>query len=83
METSAPAHIPRIVRLERIDEETPSIRSFWFSDTSLHQARPGQFAMVWVPGVDEVPRTGQCRYWRKYQIAPQPAEPVLRLMLNV
>ncbi len=48
-------HIPRAVRLERIQDETPSIRSFWFSDTSLHDAKPGQFAMVWVPGVDEVP----------------------------
>ncbi len=48
-------HSPRAVRLERIQDETPSIRSFWFSDTSLHNAKPGQFAMVWVPGVDEVP----------------------------
>jgi len=48
-------HTPRVVRLERIQDETPSIRSFWFSDTSLHDAKPGQFAMVWVPGVDEVP----------------------------
>ncbi|TMI20773.1 dihydroorotate dehydrogenase electron transfer subunit [Candidatus Bathyarchaeota archaeon] len=36
-------------------DETPSIRSFWFSDSTLHNAKPGQFAMVWVPGVDEVP----------------------------
>ncbi len=55
METTGPPHIPRVVRLERINDETPSIRSFWFSDESLHQALPGQFAMVWVPGVDEVP----------------------------
>jgi len=50
-----PLHIPRAVKLERISEETPSIRSFWFSDPALHQAKPGQFAMVWVPGIDEVP----------------------------
>ncbi len=43
------------MRLERILDETPSIRSFWFRDVSLHHAHPGQFAMVWVPGVDEVP----------------------------
>ncbi|TMI22717.1 dihydroorotate dehydrogenase electron transfer subunit [Candidatus Bathyarchaeota archaeon] len=48
-------HAPRSVRVERIQDETPSIRSFWFSDATLHHARPGQFAMVWVPGVDEVP----------------------------
>src|SRR2546425_4911696 len=48
-------HNPRVVRLDRIVDETPSIRSFWFSDSTLHNAKPGQFAMVWVPGVDEVP----------------------------
>jgi len=48
-------HIPRAVKLERIQDETPSIRSFWFSDLPLHDAKPGQFAMVWVPGIDEVP----------------------------
>src|SRR5215472_12431689 len=55
MEAAHPAHIPRAVTLERIREETPSIRSFWFSDTNLHRAHPGQFAMVWMPGIDEVP----------------------------
>ncbi len=55
MEFPYQPHTPRVVRLERIKEETPSIRSFWFSDTNLHHAHPGQFAMVWVPGVDEVP----------------------------
>ena len=55
VESSGQLHAPRAVVLERIVEETPSIRSFWFSDASLHDAKPGQFAMVWVPGVDEVP----------------------------
>ena len=48
-------HTPKAVRLDRIADETPSIRSFWFSDSTLHNAKPGQFAMVWVPGIDEVP----------------------------
>jgi dihydroorotate dehydrogenase electron transfer subunit len=48
-------HTPRAVRLDRIVDETPSIRSFWLTDSTLHNAKPGQFAMVWVPGVDEVP----------------------------
>ena len=56
MEQVAPQlHTPRAVHLDRIVDETPSTRSFWFSDASLHKAKPGQFAMVWVPGVDEVP----------------------------
>src|SRR3989441_9278860 len=48
-------HNPRVVRLDRMVDETPSIRSFWFSDSTLHNAKPGQFAMVWVSGIDEVP----------------------------
>jgi dihydroorotate dehydrogenase electron transfer subunit len=44
-----------MVKLERIVDETPSIRSFWFNDSNMHNAKPGQFAMCWIPGVDEVP----------------------------
>ncbi len=54
-QTQQPLHTPRTVKLDRIIDETPSIRSFWFSDTTLHHANPGQFDMVWVPGIDEVP----------------------------
>jgi dihydroorotate dehydrogenase electron transfer subunit len=45
--------LPRIVCIERVIKETPSIRTFRFS-TEI-SFRPGQFVMVWVPGVDEVP----------------------------
>lgn len=31
------------------------IQSYWFKDKKLQEARPGQFSMVWVPGIDEVP----------------------------
>lgn len=50
-----PMHeIPSVpVTITRIVEETPSIRTFEFSTTFA--ARPGQFVMVWVPGVDEIP----------------------------
>jgi dihydroorotate dehydrogenase electron transfer subunit len=54
-QTTEQLNAPRAVKLERIADETPSIRSFWFSDQNLHHAKPGQFSMVWVPGVDEVP----------------------------
>ncbi|MBS7643105.1 dihydroorotate dehydrogenase electron transfer subunit [Candidatus Bathyarchaeota archaeon] len=45
----------RIVRLERIHIETPSIKSFSFHDSLCATAKPGQFIMVWVIGTDEVP----------------------------
>ena len=45
--------MPAGVTITEIVEETPSIRTFVF-DREI-AARPGQFVMVWVPGVDEVP----------------------------
>ncbi len=45
--------MPIGVTIKEIVHETPSIRTFVF-DRSM-DARPGQFVMVWVPGVDEVP----------------------------
>ncbi|MFA7562941.1 MAG: dihydroorotate dehydrogenase electron transfer subunit [Methanoculleus sp.] len=45
--------MPFGVTITEIVEETPSIRTFVF-DREI-AARPGQFVMVWVPGVDEIP----------------------------
>ncbi len=45
--------MPIVVTLREIIQETPSIRTFVF-DREI-PARPGQFVMVWVPGVDEIP----------------------------
>ena len=46
---------PRIVRVRRVEKETPTIKSLTFYDKACSQATPGQFVMVWVPGVDEIP----------------------------
>jgi dihydroorotate dehydrogenase electron transfer subunit len=45
--------IPVAVRIESIVQETPSVRTFMLSREV--EFRPGQFVMVWVPGVDEIP----------------------------
>lgn len=45
--------LPRVVKIERVVRETPSIRTFVLSEE--FEFRPGQFVMVWVPGVDEIP----------------------------
>ena len=46
---------PRIHPLQRIVDNTARHKTFYFSDEQCAQATPGQFVMVWVPGVDEVP----------------------------
>lgn len=45
--------LPLPVTITRIRNETKHIRTFFF-DAEIIFA-PGQFAMVWVPGVDEIP----------------------------
>lgn len=47
------SRLPRTYRIKDIKQETEMVRTFTF-DGSLG-ARPGQFVMVWMPGVDEVP----------------------------
>jgi len=45
----------RVVRVERVKRESPSTVTILFKDELCSKARPGQFAMVWALGVDEVP----------------------------
>jgi dihydroorotate dehydrogenase electron transfer subunit len=44
-------HLP--LKIHKIRQENPTFRTYIFKH-GLH-ARPGQFVMVWLPGVDEVP----------------------------
>ena len=41
------------VKIERVVKETPDIYTLYFPTVS--GARPGQYVMVWLPGIDEVP----------------------------
>ena len=45
----------RTVRIRGIELETPTVRSFTFDDKQCRGARPGQYVMIWIPGVDEIP----------------------------
>ena len=42
-----------VVKVEKVERETIDISSIYFA--SFAEARPGQYMMVWIPGVDEVP----------------------------
>ena len=44
-----------IVTIEKVIDETPTVRTLVFSDNVMSDALPGQFAMVWIPGVNELP----------------------------
>lgn len=44
---------PLILPISRITDENPYVKTFWF-DFAL-QSEPGQFVMLWIPGVDQKP----------------------------
>lgn len=45
----------RTVRVQRIVEENPLVKTLSFHDKLCKKATPGQFVMVWIPGIDEIP----------------------------
>lgn len=45
--------LPAGVRVTGIVRDTPTVSTVWFDHT--FSFNPGQFVMVWVPGVDEIP----------------------------
>jgi len=46
---------PFACKVEHVIDETPTVRTLVFSDDVLASALPGQFAMVWIPGFNELP----------------------------
>ncbi len=45
----------RIVEIQEVNRESPDVKTFRFQDKLCGKAEPGQFVMVWIPGIDEVP----------------------------
>jgi dihydroorotate dehydrogenase electron transfer subunit len=45
----------RIVRIEETISETPTIKTLVFKDDLSYSAKPGQFLMVWIPRIEEIP----------------------------
>jgi len=47
---------PQMVRISKIEVETPHIKTFHFNLPQIKDtATPGQFLMIWIPKVDEIP----------------------------
>ena len=45
----------RTTRLLNVKTESPTAKTFTFRDSVCAKANPGQFLMLWIPGVDEIP----------------------------
>lgn len=49
-------HKPRVLPIDEVIEETPKVKSLYLEYPELaSKSIPGQFVMVWVIGVDEIP----------------------------
>lgn len=45
----------RTTRILNVKTESPTVKTFTFKDKVCVRAKPGQFLMFWIPGVDEIP----------------------------
>ena len=45
----------RVTPIMRIQDASPTVKTYMFKDGTCSKARPGQFLMLWIPGVDEIP----------------------------
>lgn len=45
----------RTVKIQSVKTENIRVKTFFFEDELCSSAEPGQFVMVWIPGVDEIP----------------------------
>ncbi|MEM2320002.1 MAG: dihydroorotate dehydrogenase electron transfer subunit [Candidatus Bathyarchaeia archaeon] len=45
----------RITRILDVKTENLTVKTFIFKDKFCAKAKPGQFLMLWIPGVDEIP----------------------------
>jgi len=45
----------RITQIKDVKQENPKVKTLVLNDENCQKAIPGQFVMVWIPGLDEVP----------------------------
>lgn len=45
----------RITQIVNIRSNSPTVKTYTFIDKLCSTARPGQFLMLWIPGIDEIP----------------------------
>jgi dihydroorotate dehydrogenase electron transfer subunit len=56
----------RIVEIEEVIQETPTIRTLIFQDPLSHKSLPGQFLMIWIPRAEELPMSAMIIPKRNY-----------------
>ncbi|MCL2134930.1 MAG: dihydroorotate dehydrogenase electron transfer subunit [Candidatus Bathyarchaeota archaeon] len=49
------ANTLRTTKITQITTESHSVKTYTFIDKQCTNAKPGQFLMLWIPGIDEIP----------------------------
>ena len=49
------SNLHRIVEIQEVITENSKVKTFFFRDMLCMKAYPGQFIMLWIPGLDEIP----------------------------
>jgi len=45
----------RVTQIESVKKENPTTKTYTFTDRLCAKAQPGQFLMLWIPQIDEIP----------------------------
>ena len=48
-------NLNRTVKILSVKDESPTVKILTFKDDKCLMAKPGQFLMIWIPGIDEIP----------------------------
>ena len=56
----------RVVVIDQIVQQTPTVRTLFFKDILCSRSKPGQFAMVWIPRAEELPMSLMFGHRRDY-----------------
>jgi dihydroorotate dehydrogenase electron transfer subunit len=48
-------NILRTTPILSVKDENPTVKTYTLEDDMLAKAKPGQFLMLWIPGIDEIP----------------------------
>ena len=50
-----PENVIKTVKIQKIIDESIGVKTIYFKMSDAETPEPGQFVMIWVPGVDEIP----------------------------
>ncbi|MBI2989959.1 MAG: dihydroorotate dehydrogenase electron transfer subunit [Candidatus Magasanikbacteria bacterium] len=72
--------VQKTLPIKNITNENPHVKTFWFEHT-LH-SKPGQFVMLWIPGLDQKPFSISYDYGDKFGLSIFSVGPLSSVLFN-